>query len=125
MAFRRVKGLVWNAARVLREVHEGVTAGFDDAGRFLVQKTRENIAVQGPPHSLPGEFPRRITGELQEKTGYRLKRLRLGVELYNTAAYALWLEYQAGRSFMRRTVSENRAEVRRLVVNGARLRRRP
>lgn len=93
-------------------------------GEYLVARVRRNISVPAPPPSRPGEFPHTDTGELRRLTGYWLDAKALRLSIVNYAAYALWLELTAGRSFLRRTLYEEYHALRAMATRGGLLRRR-
>jgi hypothetical protein len=70
----------------------------------------------GPPASLPGEFPHRVSGDLQRSIQMRLDRRSLSVRVIATAPHADVLE--ARRPFLRRTMRELRPTLRAILLEG-------
>lgn len=54
----------WND-RALDPMRAALAAGMDRGGETLVAAIRAALAEQGPPPSVPGEPPHRVTGALQ------------------------------------------------------------
>lgn len=106
----------WNGEAYVKTVREVMKQRLIEVGQHLVEKTKANISVPNPPHSRPGEFPRLIKGDLQRGTFYRTDLRELRVQVDNVVAYALWLELEAGRSFMRRTLIEEKPAIRRIMI---------
>jgi hypothetical protein len=88
------------------------------AAKFLQDRVMRNISRQGYGRpSRPGEFPRMQTAKLRKSLGIRPAPDGLGYRLYALAFYAPFLEYGPvrGRSFLRRTLAERRADIGRII----------
>lgn len=83
----------------------------DRIGQFIVDEIYDNISVIGPPHSLPGEYPRYITGELANSLFFQV----IDGVLYigNDAPHAEKVEGM--RPHVVRTFEEIKSDIRNIV----------
>lgn len=58
------------------------------AGEHLVNELKERLDRPWPPSSVPGEYPARRTGVLQESVRYELDEIDLRIDLIAGAPYA-------------------------------------
>lgn len=75
-----------------------------------------NIGTPGPPHSTPGQYPRTITGELQESAGSEVDESRLTATVYADAPHAPYVEDM--RPFLSRTLREMKPAIRAKLTGG-------
>lgn len=92
-----------------------VTHALDVVAGDVAQRVRENISASGPPHSAPGEYPRRITGELQASVGHSVDPVRLEAAIYADAEHAPHVEKI--RPFLLRTMAEMRSYIQRRMIS--------
>lgn len=104
----------WHGPRVTREIRAGMRERLLAAGEALAEKVQENIDVQGPPASLPDEFPHKETGELQDSIHVRLDARSLSVDVVADAEHAPFVEEI--RPFLRRTMREMKPVLRRIIL---------
>jgi len=104
----------WYGPRVLQAVRDQMKRRLTTAGRELVQAVRQNIGTSGPPASLPGGFPHRVSGDLQRSIQMRLDRRSLSLRVVATAPHAEHVEAQ--RPFLRRTMLAMRPTLRRILL---------
>lgn len=109
----------WHGPRIERGIRSELESRLDACGDALATQTQVNIAAVGPPASAPGQYPHRISGELQESVGYRLNRRDLAVTVTASAEHAKYVESM--RPFLRRTFREMRSKLRAIMLgSGAR-----
>lgn len=94
------------------------------ADALLVQ-IRLNIGQQGPPHSKPGEFPRRITGYLARAVDVEYDESNLSARVFvrnEQAPYWKFLEFGTSkmepRPFLSRTLREMKPRIRKNLTAG-------
>lgn len=84
------------------------------AAEFIAGRIRSNIGRAGGPHnhSRPGEYPRRVSGTLQNSISAR--ETRNGATIVVSAPYAKYVD--ANRPFMVRSFMENLETVRSIMT---------
>lgn len=87
----------WNGTQFRRELTGRIVRNLGDAGELLVTEIQANIGIQGPPPSLPGEFPHRDTGELQASFHFAVDTANLGVRVMTDSDHFLAMEMGNGR----------------------------
>jgi hypothetical protein len=98
--------------RLVRRMHAG--------GIALAKIIQSNISTPGPSHSFPGQYPHRISGRLHASIHVRV--VGMDVQIVARVPHAKYVERT--RPFMRRSLEENRAYVKRVIQRaGARGRR--
>jgi HK97 gp10 family phage protein len=110
----------WFGERFLDKIKDGVQRHVLEAAEKVADQVRINIGQPCPPHSDPGDFPHRESGELQESIHVRMVAGKLiKAEVYSTSKKMVWLEFgtsrMAARPFLRRTLAEMGPIVRRIV----------
>jgi len=105
----------FDTARLIRKVKDRAADQLDAAARFLRDKVQDNISLEGPPHSTPGEFPRYISGELQASLQYDVDRDAMTARVFATAPHAAIVEEM--RPYLSRTLEENREEVTAILTD--------
>lgn len=94
------------------------------AGDALLVQVRLNIGIQGPPHSRPGEFPRRITGYMARAVSVDVDEQNLSAKVYvdlNRLQHDFpypYLHERGDRPFLSRTLREMRPKIRRKLTVG-------
>ena len=127
----------WEGAKVVTHIQNGMTARTRWVAQYLVKKVEKNISVpvvkvgairdargrfrrrkvDPNSRSKPGEFPRRDTGRLRKDIFWKM----VGpdeAQIGTTLDYGLILELYRDRSFLRRTMDEERNVVRRVMLKG-------
>jgi hypothetical protein len=81
------------------EIEDRVRVELDAIGREMVEDFRGRIGESYPPASVPGEYPHRRSGNLQQQTGHIMTEFpsRFRLTLYNAAEYALRLKIMGRR----------------------------
>lgn len=73
--------------------------------------------------SLPGEFPRKQTGDLRRRIAYEVDEASLVARVGTNLLYGKFLELgtkkMAPRPFLRRTLAAERDAITRLLAGGA------
>jgi hypothetical protein len=87
----------WDGPQFRRKLTARLGSNLGDAGALLVSEIQANIGIQGPPPSLPGEFPHRDTGELQASFHFRVDTANLGVRVMTDSDHFLAMELGTGR----------------------------
>ena len=123
----------WNRRNFKKLLEDSLDGRMESLGKYLKKRVQANIstsaAVYG--HSVPGEFPHLVTGDLKKsifyrveptgkslsKIGYKEKRVIVGTNI----GYGLYHEYVTGRSFLRRTFQEEAPFLRRSLWKGTKL----
>lgn len=77
------------------------------AAELYRAEIQANIGIQGPPRSVPGEYPHRDTGDLQESIFDDLDPDSLTARVGSTMPYAPTLEEHMNREFLVRTLVEH------------------
>lgn len=89
------------------------------AAEYLVSKIKQNLSIPtrtaGP--SQPGEFPHADTGRLRNDIYWRFVDDVIA-QAGSNLDYALRLEYEMDRSFLRRTLWEEWPTLRRILEGG-------
>lgn len=109
-----------------REAEARVTAGarrgVEKASQMLVRDVRQALNREWPPASLPGEYPRKRTGNLRKEIEYWMdteSRAAAWVGATVDAQYWSDLEYgtkrMAARPFLRPRAYENRDRIRQII----------
>lgn len=115
--------LRWYGPSVARQVRDEMKARLALAAEELRAQVVENISTDAPPHSLPGEFPHQISGELADSIRVETDKRSLTVRVVADADYALALELgtanMSPRPFMRRTMLQMRSRLRAIILGGA------
>jgi hypothetical protein len=104
----------WYGDRCERGIRTALENRLAAVGEFLADEIQGNISTQGPPASVPGEFPHKDTGELFSSIYSVINRRALTVRVVATAPHAKYVE--ASRPFIRRTLFESRAAMRRIML---------
>lgn len=130
MAKSNVK-IKWRQPRFMKKTFQQVERGVENACLFGVAEMKKNLNrgnADGTNPSQPGEYPKKVTGTLQNNVAYEVKlenkqiRGMLGVRQSPATKYARALEQgtskMAPRPFARRTIFENRAEIRKRIGKG-------
>lgn len=108
--------LKWRGEQVKQSVRRLIASRLEDAAEYAAAQVRQNIGVQGPPASLPGEYPRRASGELQ--AGIRaVATSDVRAMVVADADHAPYVE--AMRPFLARTIDEIRPSLRRIMLGGS------
>lgn len=102
----------WHDQQVMARVRMYGIGRMGLAADYLVAKIRENVGTPAPPHSPPGQYPHRMTGELQASIGRQ--RVRDGYHIYAAAPHAKIVEMR--RPYLRRTLAEEQRQVVRIVM---------
>lgn len=106
----------WYGERCRRDLRAELLDRLEAAAEHVVEQTKQNIAAPGPPASRPGEYPHRVSGELQGSISSVVNARDLSVRVVATAPHARFVE--ARRSFLRRTFRESRSTIRQIVLGG-------
>ena len=107
----------WYGPQVSREIREQMRRRMYRAARAIAARARRNVSRQGPPHSIPGEFPHRVSGELQDSIHVETDARSLTFRIVADAPHAQFVE--AERPFLRRTLREMRSELRAIILGPA------
>lgn len=112
--------------RVEQLVHQRLVNWAQTAGAIVANRAKSLVAIPGPPHSAPGEPPRRISGVLQASIDYRVltKGALIRVAIFAGTPYARRLEFgfigmdrlgrlysQAPRPYLRPALIDSREEI--------------
>lgn len=121
----------WYADQVLSKINLTMKQRVQIAGEYVKNKVVKNISIPvikgtGPRggrvvtgRSKPGEFPRADTTQLMKTIGLEVKQESDGVwaaYIYTPLDYGLILETRMSRSFLRRTLKEERARVVKILT---------
>lgn len=106
--------LRWYGPRVAMAVRNRMKSRLQRAGMAVVRRVRRNIGTQGPPHSIEGEYPHRLSGELSRSVRLETDKRSLEVRVVASAPYADMVERK--RPFLRRTLFEMRSELRAIIL---------
>lgn len=104
----------WYGPQVTRDIREQMKRRLERAARAVAARIRKNIGTQGPPHSVPGEYPHRVSGELQSSIRVETDSRSLTVRIVADAPHAEMVE--AKRPYLRRTLREMRSELRSIIL---------
>lgn len=104
----------WYGDSVTREIREDLKVRLVAAGDYLVAQVQANIAEPGPPHSAPGDFPHKVSGELSESVSAKFDRRSMSVTVTASAEHAPFVE--DSRPFLRRTLRESRSAIRGIML---------
>ena len=81
---------------------------------------KEKVTLQ--THSLPGEYPRKQTGELRRNITYEVSEDgltgRVGTNLLYAKFLSLGTKHMRPRPFLRKTLMKEREAVARLLTGG-------
>lgn len=94
----------WNGPAYTAAIKRHLLRKLNKVGEAVVARVKENIATQGPPPSVEGEYPHRQTGDLQASVEFRVDAATLSVILTANADHAKYVE--ASRPFLARTLQE-------------------
>ncbi|MBE3604137.1 hypothetical protein IMX07_10930 [bacterium] len=133
--------LNWNAAIILDQTQAVVTARMAQVVSEMAADAKKSVSRPNPggrDPSLPGEPPKRVTGNLEEHIGFevasdpRLVRGRFGVRDRKAVPYAMRLEFgfvgidsrgrhynQAPRPFLRPAFLRLKARALQILRGGA------
>lgn len=111
--------LEWNGDMLYGAMRDAATKGVFLAAQRLKEQIQINISVVGPPHSLPGEMPHLITGNLQDSVKVKAKGLEADVVVEAPYAYALEFgtSRMAPRPFINRTFTETFPELQQIITD--------
>lgn len=98
--------LKWYGRERRAEVRAKTADIIDILVNELAATVQANIDTQGPPHSTPGEYPHRISGELQASIDSTIDRRELAGYVSATAPHSPYVEDM--RPFLRRTMHEEK-----------------
>jgi hypothetical protein len=102
----------WDDRQVLSDVRKNSTPILVDIGNDIAGLIKTKIDTPAPPHSVPGEYPHRLTGEMQSKT--RAEAVGPGeAVIFSDAAHAPKIEQI--RPFIRRVMAEQQRAIARLA----------
>jgi hypothetical protein len=117
---KREGSLVWHGDAFRTSFREVVYRRFNECAFYLLNKAKDNVSVPAPPPSAPGEFPHMDQKTLHDSMYVKVDRFSLLLTLGNTAVHALPLElgtmHMAPRSFLRRTLYEERMALRSIIL---------
>ena len=102
-----------HSRRVIRSVERQAMKRLERAGHAVAAQVRDNISTAGPPHSLPGDYPHTISGELRDNIFIDVDRRGMTVTIGARAEHAEHVERI--RPFLSRTLAEMGPEVRRIM----------
>lgn len=115
-----------DTTKVERLVNQKLLGWAERTGVIVENRAKSLVGTPGPPHSSPGEPPRRISGALQASIGHQVvtQGELVGVAVYAGTPYALRLELgffgvdslgrrysQAPRPFLRPALIESRSDI--------------
>lgn len=106
----------WYGDEVSRAVREAMKMRLDVAARTVARQVQENIGTPAPPHSVPGQFPHLVSGDLQKSVRVETDKRSLTVRIVADSDHAEAVE--ASRPFLRRTLREMRTRLRAILLNG-------
>lgn len=116
---------VWWITETAREVLAGMSKRVDKSTRFLQYRIKQNISrpvvrtAEGVQRSVPGEFPRKDSGDLRASVRVRFTKQGRKVvegEVFTDMEYASPLETRMNRSFMERTMRESAPILKRMLL---------
>jgi len=112
----------WALDRTIRRVQIDMEPWVEEQANTVAAAIRKNISQQGPPASLPGNFPHKRTGRLQESIQVQRGGQRGEMIVYSDAPYALDLELGnrkigSERSYFRRTLLSLRRLFTRVQIH--------
>lgn len=103
--------------RILNRYSENMEA----VGKYLVRRIKQRIGRPNPTGdnpSLPGEPPKRVTGDLSKSINYRLAGFNL--EIRADSEHAMYLEFgtrfMAARPFLTATIDMSRAQIKKRLA---------
>lgn len=106
--------LVYRGYELKRKADAAMLAGAIAAAEELKHRTQVNISAVGPPHSVPGEYPHNITGELSESARIVVDAPKKRAVVRFEAEHAPYVEEI--RPFIDRSYMENRLALRRIAM---------
>lgn len=110
--------IVWHEKGVETRAAGIANERLRQAAEFLADAVQANIGTPGPPHSVPGEYPHMITGQLHGGIRVTSAPGGYGYQVRSTAPHSKPVE--AIRPFLERTFRENRSRVRAIILGRGR-----
>ncbi len=97
---------------VVYTVHDALSV----VGETIVKKIQKNLDRNYPPASRSGEFPAKRSGDLQKGIDYEVDgmKLRITSSVPTKFPYDVWLEVHANRSFMKKTIENNKTKIKQI-----------
>lgn len=127
---KRVR-VTWHGDKFQKRTAKQLEKGVTNACLYTSNQMKKNVNrgnADGSNPSDPGEYPKKVTGTLQNNITYTVKtgsekiKGRVGIRKSPASEYALYLELgtskMAARPFIRKTVFENRSEIRKRIGKG-------
>lgn len=114
--------VAWYGKQLEGKLEAAAFQGVMDAAQIVREKIQVNISVVGPPHSLPGEAPHLISGDLQDSVKIKSSRRKVEAWVVVEADYALALELGYAprnlepRPYIVRSLHESKQEAVKAVV---------
>lgn len=107
----------WYGDKILRQIEAEVDSRLEECGQAVAEQMRENVSEQGPPASLPGQYPHAVSRELHDSIR-SVKTKKGEVRVVATAEHAPHVEKI--RPFFRRTHREMRSKMRAIMLGKTR-----
>lgn len=113
----------WHGKEVRTVIERTMHRRLGNAATFLKGRVRANIGIpvvrtsRGVIRSKPGEYPRKDTRRLRNDIFWEYTD-DLSAVVGTTLDYGLELEIHMSRSFLRRTLIEERMQIMRILVKG-------
>lgn len=84
----------WNSDEAEAFIRDRIADRLDAAGKAEVENIQQLVGKPGPPHSEPGESPRKISGDFQSSiySEVRLEGTEVKLIVGSTSSYAVALE---------------------------------
>jgi hypothetical protein len=107
----------WNGDKILRKLEAEIDSRLLECAQAVAEQMRDNVSEHGPPASTPGDFPHRITGEL-EGSIRAIQNKKGEARVVAEAEHAPYVEKL--RPFFRRTHREMRSRMRAIMLGKGR-----
>ena len=127
----------WHGEEAMRRIRTEAGNRVDMAARFVRDRAKELVSRDQPVRiyakgagrsrkgldpSKPGEPPKKVSGHLRINIKKDMDRARIEARVGTNVPYGKWLEFgtrkMKPRPWLRRTLTENMGEIRRLLGYG-------
>jgi hypothetical protein len=103
--------IVDHSATLKQALYAHLADNLGAGAELLRTEVQANIGIQGPPRSVPGEFPHRDSGDLQESIFDDMDPDSLTARVGSTMPYAPTLEDHMDRAYFVPTLIEHADEI--------------
>jgi len=98
--------------------------GLKKSANFLKKQIKVKIGIQGPPRSLPGQPPKKDTGDLHEsikvyEDEIKMKKIIIGSDIHYAPDLEIGTLKLLPRPYLRQSFRENEAEILKKFIEGS------